>query len=70
MPRNKELLTEKELFVKTSRIVEQVINGKINLILAGHDNKCAYLGKLDPENNKIVNVKKSDWEDVYNVWVA
>jgi len=73
MPRNKDILTEKELFVKTSRIIEQAINGKINLILSGNDNKCAYLGKLNPNNSTITPVDATGvslWEDVYNVWIA
>jgi len=73
MPRNKDILTEKELFVKTSRIIEQAINGKINLILSGNDNKCAYLGKLNPDNSTITPVDATGvslWEDVYNVWIA
>lgn len=71
MPRNKDVLTERELFVKTSRIVEQAINGKVNLILSGNDNKCAYLGKLNPETNTVTNIPSgSGWEDVYNVWIA
>ena len=72
MPRNTEILTERELFIKTSRIIEQAINGRINLFINGRDNKCAYLGKLSPETNTIVPVDSglNSWEDVYNVWVA
>ena len=44
MPRNLEVLTDKELFLKTKRIAEFVRNAKIDLWYGSSENWCRYLG--------------------------
>ena len=43
--RNTDILTDKELFEKMSRMVEHIVNGKIKLLYNKGDNYCNFLGE-------------------------
>ena len=44
MPLNKQHLTERELFVKTTNMVEQIVDAKISLVFARGMNFCNFDG--------------------------
>ena len=44
MPRNRQHLSEQELFVKTTNMVEQIVDAKIRLVFARGMNYCNFDG--------------------------
>jgi len=58
MNRDKDLLSDKELFEKTTDIVEHATNARINLTFRRGENYCAY-GGINPDNTKSYTINIS-----------
>ena len=58
MNRDKDLLSDKELFEKTTDIVEHATNARINLTFSRGENYCAY-GGINPDNTKSYTINIS-----------
>ena len=67
MTRNKDILSEKEMFEKTSHMIEHAVDARIKLQYKKGSNCCAFDGYEGRDDVKIFRINIANPPDKYNL---
>ena len=73
MPRNRQHLSEQELFVKTTNMVEYVVDAKIRLMFTGGTNFCNFNGyetEFESRDGALSRYKKNKKIKFFSINIA